>query len=809
MIARRNGARTAADVNRLMIATFRANPAAFDGNINRLHNGALLTIPPSTDWQGLDAGEARHEVSRQIADWRQSQPRSATSEQARLRLVMPADGGTGGAAKPAAPAAAPAPAQVSPADAARAAAAEKQAADAKRLLEFKNAELARLQAQTKPAAVPAPKPEAAPAATTAAAPATAPPAAAPVTESAAAPAAKPAAPAKAPPAPAAAPGLLELLLENGWYVALGLVALLVAALAGLAFVRRRRDESTFDEALQPDAEVEHSTATMVTPTRTRGERGRDEILVEESEDESGEYVAPPLAGTAAHPVAAALPLGSLTEDTLGPDTALNLEQADPLAEADFHMAYGLYDQAADIVKLAIERDPLRRDLKLKLLEVYFVWGNKEAFLEVARELGRSRDQGPEAEWEKVVIMGRQLAADDPLFAGTALGGAAGADVDLDLESGGSGGMDLELLGDTGRHIARPPAPPVHDGGHAHAEADTSAETSEPPTIDPDRIDLLLDGEYPDHSGATTRELPARSDSPTAEHPAIAALSAAETPTVEMPALERHSEDDALLAKLGSSFKHDVATPADSTAELALDDLGFDPDKLGTSSTSLESLQATGSSEEGATLVSGLDDPSRHRLAGAADLEVTGEMPRPPPAELEATRETPRLPPAADETVISPPGPGHTERLPAVASEDDHTQRVLGTGALDLDLDELTRALESDTTAQPRRDEMRFVTDVFATGIHKAPNGIDLDVGASPPADGREPTVTERISAGDLDLPELEPVTLSEVGTKLDLARAYMDMGDPDGARSILQEVLNEGSASQRQEAQRLIETLPG
>jgi pilus assembly protein FimV len=74
---------------------------------------------------------------------------------------------------------------------------------------------------------------------------------------------------------------------------------------------------------------------------------------------------------------------------------------------------------------------------------------------------------------------------------------------------------------------------------------------------------------------------------------------------------------------------------------------------------------------------------------------------------------------------------------------------------------------------------------------------------------REPTVTERINVDDLALPELEPVTLSEVGTKLDLARAYMDMGDPDGARSILQEVLSEGSASQKTEAQRLIETLPG
>ena len=69
--------------------------------------------------------------------------------------------------------------------------------------------------------------------------------------------------------------------------------------------------------------------------------------------------------------------------------------------------------------------------------------------------------------------------------------------------------------------------------------------------------------------------------------------------------------------------------------------------------------------------------------------------------------------------------------------------------------------------------------------------------------------TTKIKTEELALPEMEPVTMSEVGTKLDLARAYMDMGDPEGARSILEEVVSEGSASQKQEAQRLIENLPG
>jgi pilus assembly protein FimV len=88
------------------------------------------------------------------------------------------------------------------------------------------------------------------------------------------------------------------------------------------------------------------------------------------------------------------------------------------------------------------------------------------------------------------------------------------------------------------------------------------------------------------------------------------------------------------------------------------------------------------------------------------------------------------------------------------------------------------------------------------------NGIDLDVGKPSPSEGTF-IQTQKIAAADMALPELEPATMSEVGTKLDLARAYMDMGDPEGARSILAEVLSEGSVSQKQEARRLMDTLPG
>ena len=40
----------------------------------------------------------------------------------------------------------------------------------------------------------------------------------------------------------------------------------------------------------------------------------------------------------------------------------------------------------------------------------------------------------------------------------------------------------------------------------------------------------------------------------------------------------------------------------------------------------------------------------------------------------------------------------------------------------------------------------------------------------------------------------------EVATKLELAQAYEEMGDKDGARELLREVLNEGSAGQQETA---------
>jgi pilus assembly protein FimV len=61
-----------------------------------------------------------------------------------------------------------------------------------------------------------------------------------------------------------------------------------------------------------------------------------------------------------------------------------------------------------------------------------------------------------------------------------------------------------------------------------------------------------------------------------------------------------------------------------------------------------------------------------------------------------------------------------------------------------------------------------------------------------------------LDLGDGDGSDLE---LDEVGTKLDLARAYVEMGDKEGAREILNEVLAEGGERQKAEAKGMLSSL--
>jgi pilus assembly protein FimV len=69
-VAWRVGERSESDLQRMMLAIFRANPSAFDGNINRLHRGALLTIPAHAELAAISKAEAKREIRAQMAAWR-------------------------------------------------------------------------------------------------------------------------------------------------------------------------------------------------------------------------------------------------------------------------------------------------------------------------------------------------------------------------------------------------------------------------------------------------------------------------------------------------------------------------------------------------------------------------------------------------------------------------------------------------------------------------------------------------------------------------------------------------------------------
>jgi pilus assembly protein FimV len=296
----------------------------------------------------------------------------------------------------------------------------------------------------------------------------------------------------------------------------------------------------------------------------------------------------------------------------------------------------------------------------------------------------------------------------------------------------------------------------------------------------------------------------------------------ETPTIESPALDRSAQT--VREKVDShAFGQAGKNGIEQTAELSLDDLGLDVD----------SLEATGALEHTASLEKDVpaddfgnalrDDEMTQLAPSLGSLDRTMEAPR--ISSTDRTLESPRIS-STDKTMESPrvekfdiesTGTIYIDHVDLTGGDTVEQRRIDDIDAtasmkaptradLDVDLDNIDTPTGGDTVRQTVSEDDRFSDDVFADRTSQYPR-VDLDVGEALHADDHAPTNKQVIN--EMELSELEPVTMSEVGTKLDLARAYMDMGDPDGARSILEEVLQEGTSNQKQEAQRLLESLPG
>ena len=173
------------------------------------------------------------------------------------------------------------------------------------------------------------------------------------------------------------------------------------------------------------------------------------------------------------------------------------------------------------------------------------------------------------------------------------------------------------------------------------------------------------------------------------------------------------------------------------------------------------------------------------------------------------------------------GATYTPEAPAARPDVDFAADTSGGSApapdFNLDSGSSSSAPDLATESAPAMD-----FDIEATGTSRTPvsapveaapkeekSSFDFDLsGLELPGSKKEtPAPAARHDAGGLNLSDLslDAAPSSDggeaVGTKLELAKAYLEIGDKDGARDILHEVAKEGSAAQQEEAKRLIASL--
>lgn len=122
------------------------------------------------------------------------------------------------------------------------------------------------------------------------------------------------------------------------------------------------------------------------------------------------------------------------------------QTSDALGEADIYIAYGRFNQAAELLQNAIYDEPQRTDLRLKLMEVYAEMGDREGFARQENELREIGGAQPQVE---------QLKSRYPaMVAVAAVAGLAGAKLAQDELDSFS--LDDLSLDDSG-HAAKPDA----------------------------------------------------------------------------------------------------------------------------------------------------------------------------------------------------------------------------------------------------------------------------------------------------------------------------------------------------------------
>jgi len=424
-------------VEQMLAALYQSNQQAFDGkNMNRLKVGKIIRMPDQATLDSISRPQAKSLIAEHATNWHAyknslakvvkesaaSQTGGNTQQSAGkigaagekpapqskpakdvLKLSAGDEKSTTQADKAASKASATAAQEDATAKAnaikeeqSRAAALEKQVADMKKLMDMKNSAMAQAEKNANAQAKDEPKAEAKPEAqaepkAAAQEKAAAQPAPPVPTVAEKPPVAEPVKPEVAVDTPATdvvvpQPSFMHVLFERLKNISpvlpLALIALpVLLCVWALIRVRRKKQIDNFEDVIvtSPATEMQNNTVFGDTQAAASGDTS---FLTDFSQSGVGGMI--------------------------------DSHDVDPIAEAEVYMAYGRDAQAEEILKDAIQKDPERQELTLKLLEIYQATGNKAAFESLAGDVYAKA--GPaDATWAKVSAMGQKLDPENAFY----------------------------------------------------------------------------------------------------------------------------------------------------------------------------------------------------------------------------------------------------------------------------------------------------------------------------------------------------------------------------------------------------------
>lgn len=783
--------REGVSLDQMLVGLFRANKDAFDGgNMNRMRSGKILTVPQQAEVEAVSPTEARKIVVAQAADWNAYRRKlAAAAEQAKAGEDAGKQEASGKITAKVEEKAAPESEskdklQVSRTESGkgkpgaalsedelvakdkalkeateRLAVLEKNVNELQKLLEMKNQNLAELQKQAvKPAAADAAKP--------------APPPVEPVKPAAAAKPAeapKPAEPAvppvvAEPPKTEAAKPAEEPKSEEKADAAKAEAAKPAETVKPAAEAPKPKpkavipppppeEPSFFEELMDNPAMLAGGVgvlallAGLVVYKRRRAAAGGETPLTTStaglSQTSLGENSVFRNTGGQSVDTSHTPPQTDFSQ--AGPGT-IDTDEVDPVAEADVYMAYGRDVQAEEILLEAKSKDPKRYAIHLKLLEIYANRQNSKQFETLATELF-TETGGVGADWEKAVAMGLKLDPQNPLYGNKRAEAVAGFDSDATvIVSPQKMKNTVTLPGELSQMAAEASAPQA-----AAPELPVAAAADEVASLD---FDL----------GPSTTE---------------AAVSANAAPAAAAePEAETGTENPVLVTTL--TLPEAALPPADESGALDFD--------IGNASSA--------SPTETEDTVVGLDFEMPEIKPESAPADAGG-------LDFDLGFDTPAAP--AEATPPKAPAVAPAEAAPAPAE----SGVVLDIGNVDADALEFdVKLTESTVLGQPMPssfDMSAIDLDLEAPKAEPAPAPKAAPVEAGFETAQME-TVVNPSLASVADDAGFEPIAASEeVATKLDLAKAYEEMGDLEGARELLGEVMNEGNADQKAAASAILE----